>query len=103
MEFHGDGAPQLALGTINVIFVKPGNDVGSGTRVMSVGRGSDLKARDQALKRARVLATPTLGFSEEDKEVVVTIRIGRYDVKRVLVDQGSGAEIMYPNLYKGLN
>ena len=24
-------------------------------------------------------------------------------MKRVLVDQGSGAEIMYPNLYKGLN
>ena len=23
-------------------------------------------------------------------------------MKRVLVDQGSGAEIMYPNLYKGL-
>ena len=26
-----------------------------------------------------------------------------YDVKRVLVDYGSGAEIMYPDLYKGLN
>ena len=24
-------------------------------------------------------------------------------MKRVMVDQGSGAEIMYPNLYKGLN
>ena len=26
----------------------------------------------------------------------------RYDVKRVLVDQGSDVEIMYPDLYKGL-
>ena len=34
---------------------------------------------------------------------MVTIRIGGYDVKRVLVDQGSGAEIMYPDLYGGLN
>ena len=34
---------------------------------------------------------------------MVTIRISGYDVKKVLVDQGSGAEIMYPNLYKGLN
>ena len=59
-----------------------------------------------------MLATPSLGFSEEDKEgtfqpyddaLVDTIRIGGYDVKRVLVDQGSGAEIMYPDLYKGLN
>ena len=24
-------------------------------------------------------------------------------MKKVLVDQGNGAEIMYPNLYKGLN
>ena len=34
---------------------------------------------------------------------MVTIQIEEYDVRRVLVDQGSGAEIMYPNLYKGLN
>ena len=26
-----------------------------------------------------------------------------YDLKKVLVNQGSGAEIMYPDLYKGLN
>ena len=55
---------------------------------------------------------PILGFSNEDKirtiqphgdTLVVTFRIGGYDVKRVLVDQGSAIEIMYPNLYKGLN
>ena len=34
---------------------------------------------------------------------MVTLRIEGYDVKRVLVDQGSGAKIMYPDLYKGLN
>lgn len=34
---------------------------------------------------------------------MVTFRIGGYDVKKVMVDQGSGAEIIYPNLYKGLN
>ena len=28
--------------------------------------------------------------------------IGGYDVKRVMVDGGSAAEIMYPDLYKGL-
>ena len=55
---------------------------------------------------------PILGFSNEDKirtiqphddALVVTLRIGGYDVKRVLVDQGSTVEIMYLNLYKGLN
>ena len=52
-----------------------------------------------------------LGFSDEDKvgtiqphddALVVTLRIGRYDVRRVMVDQGSAADIMYPDLYKGL-
>ena len=53
-----------------------------------------------------------MGFSAEDKigtiqphddTLVVTLRIGEYDVKRVLVDQGSVVEIMYPDLYKGPN
>ena len=35
--------------------------------------------------------------------LVVTLRIGGYNVKRVMVDQGSGVEIMYPDLYRGLN
>ena len=50
-------------------------------------------------------------FSDEDKvrtiqphddALVITLRIGGYDVKRVLVDQGSVVEVMYPDLYKGL-
>ena len=54
---------------------------------------------------------PVLSFSEEDKvrtiqlhddALIITLRIGGYDVKRVMVDNGSGAEIMYPDLYKGL-
>ena len=52
-----------------------------------------------------------LGFSDEDKlgiiqphndALVVTLRIGGYNVKRVIIDQGSAADFMYPNLYKGL-
>ena len=33
---------------------------------------------------------------------MVTLRIGGYDVKKVMVDQGSAVKIMYPDLYKGL-
>ena len=33
-EFHKDSALRPALGTINVIFAKPGNSEGLGTRVM---------------------------------------------------------------------
>ena len=53
-----------------------------------------------------------MSFSDEDKigtiqphddALVLTLKIGGYDVKRVLLDQGSGAEIMFHDLYKGLN
>ena len=53
-----------------------------------------------------------LGFSDEDKggtiqphddALVVTLRIGGFDVKRVLVDPGSAVEVMYLDLYRGLN
>ena len=63
-------------------------------------------------KRAKVLIQPTLGFSNEDKAgtiqpyddtLVVTLRIGGYDMRRVLVDQSSAVKIMYLDLFKGLN
>ena len=53
-----------------------------------------------------------MGFSDEDKigtiqphddALVIALRIGGYDVKRVMVDQGSAVEIIYPDLYKGSN
>ena len=39
----------------------------------------------------------------QDDALVVTLRISGYDVKRVMIDQGSAVEIMYPDLFKGLN
>ena len=62
-------------------------------------------------KKARRNSCPVLSFSEEDKvgttqphdnALLITLRIGGYNVKRVMVDGGSIAEIMYPDLYKGL-
>ena len=67
---------------------------------------------NQDPKKARVELPLVMGFSDEDKiwtiqphneALVITLRIGGYDVKRVMVDQGSAAKIMYPDLYKGLN
>ena len=64
------------------------------------------------LKRARVSIQLALSFLDEDKigtiqphddALVVMLKIGGYDMKRVMVDQGNGVEIMYPDLYKGLN
>ena len=78
---------------------------------MSVARLS-FKDGSHESKRARLDRALVMGFSDEDKigtiqphddALVIILRIGGYDVKRVLVDQGSAAEIMYPDLFKGLN
>ena len=62
-------------------------------------------------KKARRNSHPVLSFLEEDKvgttqpyddALLITLRIGGYDVKKVMVDGGSIVEIMYPDLYKGL-
>ena len=53
----------------------------------------------------------TLAFNVNDLEgtiqphddaLVVTARINGFIVKRVLIDQGNGAEVMYPDLFGGL-
>ena len=98
------------IGTINVILAAPGRTGSGPCRVMSVGRfPAEQGERESKRARGRV---PLIGFTEEDKEgtvqphddaLVVTLRIGGYDEKRVLVDQGSAVEVMYPDLYKGLN
>ncbi|XP_030936418.1 uncharacterized protein LOC115961606 [Quercus lobata] len=62
---------------------------------MSVAR-PPVKDSNHEPKRARMEIRPALSFSDEDKD-------RRYNVKKVLVDQGSRTEIMYPDLYKGLN
>ena len=62
-------------------------------------------------KRVKMNIPLVLRFSDVDKQgtiqphddtLVVTLRTGGYDVKRVMVDQGSAAKIMYSDLYKGL-
>ena len=63
-------------------------------------------------KRAKLERPLVMGFSDEDKigaiqphddALVIILRIGGYDVKRVMVDQGSAVDIMYLDLFKGLN
>ena len=69
------------------------------SKVMSVVR-LPAENSNSELKRARVEIRLTLSFSDEDKigtiqphddALVVSLRIGGYDMKIVMVDQGSGA------------
>ena len=99
------------LGIINVIFAASSRTGSCPSRVMSVACLSSEDTNHEP-KRAKVERPLVMGFSDEDKigtiqphddALVITLRIGGYDVKRVMVNQGSATEIMYPNLYKGLS
>ena len=104
-------ASKAPLRTINVIFVVLGRTSSQLARVMSVV-GSQAEDSHLESKRARLEIQPVLSFSDKDKvgtiqphddALVITLRIGGYDVRRVMVDEGSNVEIMYPDMNKGLN
>ena len=106
-----DTSSRPPLETINVIFAAPGRTGSCPSKVMSVARLS-IEDSNSKPKRARIESPLVLGFSADDKigiiqphddVLLVTLRIGGSNVKRVLVDQGSAVEIMYPDLYKRLN
>ena len=107
-EFHGNAVPRPPLGTINVIFAAPGRTGSCPSRIMAVSCCSDEDSSSMP-KRVKMNVPLVLSFSDADKQgiiqphdnaLVVTLRIGGYNVKRVMIDQGNAAEIMYPYLYK---
>ena len=64
-----------------------------------------------APKKLRKESTEEIVFTDHDLEgvqlphsdaLVVTMRVVNFDVKRILIDPGSSAEIMYDSLFKGL-
>ncbi|XP_030964193.1 uncharacterized protein LOC115985392 [Quercus lobata] len=109
-EMHGDTSLRLPLSIINVIFTASGKIGSCSSRVLSMFR-LPTEEHCQASKRAKVDIPLILGFSDEDKvgtiqphddALVVMLRIGGYDVKRMMIDQGSAIDIMYLDLYKRL-
>ena len=109
-EPRRDNSSRPPLGTISVIFATLGRTNSRPSRVMSVA-WLPAESNDPKRKRARVEIRPVLGFSDEDKietiqlhddALVITLRIRGYDVKRVIIDQSSAVEVIYPDLYKGL-
>ena len=99
------------IGTMNVILAAPGRTGSCPSKVMFIAR-LPTEHDDRESKKSKKIASPVLGFSNEDKvktiqphddALVVMLRIGGYDVRKVLVNQGRAVEVMYPDLYKGLN
>ena len=96
---------------INVFLAALGRIGTRSSRVLSLAQLPTKEPQSEP-KRAKMNFHPTLSFLKEDKirntqphdnALLITLRIGDYDVKRVMVDGGSTAEVMYPDLYKGLN
>ena len=111
MESRRDTSLRPPIGTINAILVVPGR-TGSCPFSMMFVAWLSTENDNRGSKRAKKETPPVLGFLDEDKvriiqphddALIVILRIGGYDVKRVLVNQGSAVEIINPDLYKGLN
>ena len=109
-EPRRDATLRPPVGTINTILAAPGRTGGYPSRVLSVTQLPAEESQPRP-KRAKRNSHPVLSFLEEDKvgttqpyddALLITLRIGCYNVKMVMVDGGSAVEIMYPDLYKGL-
>ena len=96
------------MGMINVILATPRRTGTRPSRVLSVAQLPAEEPQPEP-KMAKMNFHPILSFSEENKirttqphddALLITLRIGDYDVKRVMIDGGSAAEVMYPDLYK---
>ena len=84
-----DASSRPPLGTINVIFAALGRTGSCPSRIMSVAWLSAEDSNSEP-KRAKVSIQSALSFSDEDKvgtiqlndnALVITLRIGGYDVK----------------------
>ena len=92
--FQGNPASKPFLGTINVIFAALRRTGSYPSRIMSVSHYFDDEP-DSVPKRVKTNVPLVLSFLEADKQgtiqphddaLVVTLKIGGYDVRRVMID-----------------
>ena len=95
---------------IEVILVALGGTNAVESRVLAVASTRDCSENQQSVKKMKSQSEP-IAFDDEDLEgtiqphddaLMITARISGFLVKRVMVDQGSGADVMYLDLFKGL-
>ena len=106
---RGNPAPP-PLGIIEVIHTVSGSKNVVGTRVSIVASIRDFSEDQPPTKRTKGRLDP-IAFDDEDLKgtilphddaLVIVAWISGFLVKRVMIDQGSGANVMYPDLFKGL-
>ena len=99
------------LGVIEVIHAASRGTQGSRRRgILAIASGGSCTGEQPSEKKLKYTREP-ITFNDDDLEgtiqshndaLVVTVWINGFIVKRVLIDQESGAEVMYLDLYKGL-
>ena len=81
-----------------------------GTRVSTMASTGDFSEDQPSIKRTKGRLDP-IAFDDEDLEgtiqphddaLVIAAQISGFLVKRVMIDQGSRVDVMYLNLFKGL-
>uniref|UniRef100_A0A2N9ENV4 RNase H type-1 domain-containing protein n=1 Tax=Fagus sylvatica TaxID=28930 RepID=A0A2N9ENV4_FAGSY len=109
-----DPKPKAPIGTIDVIHSHARADnlrteTRAAAHLREIFQVSD--GVTPAPKRLRKEMTEEIIFTDRDLEgvqlphsdaLVVTMQIGDFEVKRILIDPGSSVEIMYDSLFKGL-
>ena len=100
----------LPLRVIEVIHAVPRGATITRKGVLTMAPKENCSEKQPPKKRIKVGRVP-ISFDEKDLErtiqshddaLVVMARIIRFLVKRVMIDQGSGADVMYSDLFEGL-
>ncbi|KAK3011492.1 hypothetical protein RJ639_012497 [Escallonia herrerae] len=102
---------QENAGTINTI--SGGIAAGGSSRRGRKAYTREVCITSQSLsKKQKTTSVPTISFSEDeigdiktphDDPLVVTLRVGNFDVKRILVDNGSSAEVLFYEAFQKMN
>ena len=100
----------LPLGVIEVIHAAP-RSAATTRRGVLIVTPKETYAEGRPLRKRMKVGRLAISFDEEDLEgtiqthddaLGVTAWISGFLVKRVMINQGSGADIMYPDLFEGL-
>ena len=98
------------MGVIEVIYAVPGSTNTARRRVSTVASIGDF-SEDQLPPKRTKGQLESIAFDDEDLEgmiqphddvLVIVARISGFLVKKVMIDQESGVDVMYPGLFKGL-
>ena len=98
------------LWIIEVIHAVPRSKNAVGTKVSTVASTGDFSKDQPPTKRMKGQLEP-ITLDDEDLEgmtqphndaLMIAAQISGFLVKKVMIDQGSGADVMYPDLFKGL-